>query len=89
MQEMQQTQVRSLGWEESLGGGNSNPLQYSCRKNPMEEEPGGLQSVGESCVWPPSPRQTEAVPVLGTLATSIRAAPPYSDVASAPFQIQI
>ena len=26
-----------------LEEGNSNPLQYSCLKNPMDEEPGGLQ----------------------------------------------
>ena len=26
--------------------GNGNPLQYSCLENPMEEEPGGLQSMG-------------------------------------------
>ena len=35
----------------SPGGGNGNPLQYSCLKNPMEripwtEGPGGLQSIG-------------------------------------------
>ena len=30
----------------SPGGGHGNPLQYSCLKNPMEGEPGGLQSVG-------------------------------------------
>ena len=30
----------------SPGGGNGNPLQYSCLRNPMEEEPGGLQSMG-------------------------------------------
>ena len=30
----------------SPGGGHSNPLQYSCLENPMEEEPGGLQSIG-------------------------------------------
>ena len=31
----------------SPGGGNGNPLQYSCLGNPMErEEPGGLQSMG-------------------------------------------
>ena len=28
---MQETQVRSLGWE-----GNSNPLQYSCLENSMD-----------------------------------------------------
>ena len=26
----------------SSGGGNGNPLQYSCLENPMTEEPGGL-----------------------------------------------
>ena len=30
----------------SLGEKNSNPLQYSCRKIPWTEEPGGLQSMG-------------------------------------------
>ena len=30
----------------SPGGGHSNPLQYSCLENPMEEEPGGVQSTG-------------------------------------------
>ena len=34
------------GLGRSPGGGNGNPLQYSCLENPMEEEPGGLQSVG-------------------------------------------
>ena len=26
--------------------GNGTPLQYSCLENPMDEEPGGLQSMG-------------------------------------------
>ena len=26
--------------------GNDNPLQYSCLENPMDEEPGRLQSMG-------------------------------------------
>ena len=30
----------------SLTGGHGNPLQYSCLQNPMDEEPGGLQSTG-------------------------------------------
>ena len=30
------TWVLSLGWEECLGGGNSNLLQYSCQENPMD-----------------------------------------------------
>ena len=29
-----------------FGEGNGTPLQYSCLENPMEEEPGGLQSTG-------------------------------------------
>ena len=28
------------------GGTHSNPLQCSCLESPMEEEPGGLQSLG-------------------------------------------
>ena len=28
------------------GGGNGNPLQYSCLGNPGTEEPGGLQPMG-------------------------------------------
>ena len=34
----------------SPGGGNGNPLQYSCLKNPWTEEPGGLQSMGSQRV---------------------------------------
>ena len=30
----------------SPGGGNGNPLQYSCLENPMNEEPGRLHSLG-------------------------------------------
>ena len=30
----------------SPGEGNSNLLQYSCLENPMEEEPGKLQTMG-------------------------------------------
>ena len=47
--------VRDLGSIPGLGrspgGGNGNPLQYSCLENPMDREPGrpkslGLQRVG-------------------------------------------
>ena len=42
--------VGDAGLNPTLGGppekGNGNPLQYSCLGNPMEEEPGGLQSMG-------------------------------------------
>jgi len=33
---MQETQVQSLGQEDSLGEGRGNPLQYSCLRNPMD-----------------------------------------------------
>ena len=29
-----------------IGEGNGTPLQYFCLENPMEEEPGRLQSMG-------------------------------------------
>ena len=33
--------------EQIIGGGNGNPLQYSCLENPINrEEPGRLQSMG-------------------------------------------
>ena len=32
---MQETWVQSLG-ERLPGGGNANPLQYSCQENPMD-----------------------------------------------------
>ena len=31
-------------------GGHGNPLLYSCLKNPMTEEPDGLQSIGSQTV---------------------------------------
>ena len=34
----------------SSGGGNGNPLQYSCLENPRTEEPGRLQSMGSQRV---------------------------------------
>ena len=43
---IQEMWVRSLGREDSPGGGNRNPLCYSSRKIPWTEEPGGLQSIG-------------------------------------------
>ena len=33
---MQETQVRSLGQEDTLEKGNGNTLQYSCLRNPMD-----------------------------------------------------
>ena len=39
---MQDTRVQSLGWEDSPGEENGNPLQYSCLEDPMEEGPGRI-----------------------------------------------
>ena len=36
MQETQEMWVQSLGQEDSPGGGDGNPLQYSCLENPMD-----------------------------------------------------
>ena len=33
---MQETRVRFLGWEDSPGEGNGNPLQFSYMENPMD-----------------------------------------------------
>ena len=38
------------GLARSPAGGHGNPLQYSCLKNPMTEEPGGLQATGSQRV---------------------------------------
>ena len=35
---MRESRVRSLGWEDSPGEGNGNPLQYSCLENPMDRK---------------------------------------------------
>ena len=32
------------------GGGHGNPVQYSCLENPMDKEPGELQSMGSQRV---------------------------------------
>ena len=39
------------GLGRSPGGGNGNPLQYSCIGNPWTEEPGRLQSMGSQESW--------------------------------------
>ena len=38
------------GLGRSPGGGNGDPLWYSCLRNPTDEEPGGLQSMGSQRV---------------------------------------
>ena len=43
MQEVQEMQAQSLDWEDPLGGGHGNPLQYSHLENPMDR--GALQAT--------------------------------------------
>ena len=38
--------AQSLGWEDSPGGGNGNPLQYSCLENPMDRGAWGAAVCG-------------------------------------------
>ena len=38
------------GLGRSPGGGNGYPLQYSWLENPMDRDPGGLQSMGSQRV---------------------------------------
>ena len=38
------------GLRRSAGGGHGNPLQCSCLENPMNRDPGGLQSMGSQRV---------------------------------------
>jgi len=35
-----------LGWEDTLGEGNGNPLQYSCLENSMDRGAWQLQPLG-------------------------------------------
>ena len=50
MQELQETKVGSLGWEDSPGGGHGYPLQCSCLENPMDRraQRATIQRVGKS-----------------------------------------
>ena len=45
MQEMQETQVRSLGWEDPLQKDMETHSSILACKSPWTEEPGGLQSA--------------------------------------------
>ena len=40
------------GLGRSFGGGNGNPLQYSCLENPKDRESGGLQCIELQTVRP-------------------------------------
>ena len=46
MQETQETQVRSLSWEDPLEKGRATHFNILARRIPWAEEPGGLQSIG-------------------------------------------
>ena len=43
---MQEMQVRSLGWEDSPGAENGNPLWYFCLEKPMDREAGQATAHG-------------------------------------------
>ena len=43
---MQETQVRSLGWEDPLEKGMATHSSILAQRIPWTEEPGGLQSMG-------------------------------------------
>ena len=43
---MQETQVRSLGWEDPLEKGMATHSSIHAWRIPWTEEPGGLQSMG-------------------------------------------
>ena len=43
---MQETRVRSLGWEDPLEAEMAAHSKYSCLEIPWTEKPGGLQSMG-------------------------------------------
>ena len=47
---MQETQVRSLGWEDPLAKGMATHTSILDWRIPWTEEPGGLQSMGSQKV---------------------------------------
>ena len=47
---MQETQVRSLGWDDPLEKGMAAQSSILTWKLPWTEEPGGLQSIGSQGV---------------------------------------
>ena len=50
MQEMQETQLQSLGWEDPLKEGMVTHSSILAWEIPWAEEPGGLQSMGSQRV---------------------------------------
>ena len=86
MQEMQETWVQSLGWEDSLEKDVSTPSSILAWKIPWAEEPAGLQSVGSQRVghdW--AHTQEPRVQIKGFLEvqvvknSSLTPSPPPSD----------
>ena len=47
---MQDTQVRSLGWEDALEKGMATHSSILAWRIPWTEEPGGIQSIGSQRV---------------------------------------
>ena len=47
---IQETRVRSLGWEDPLEKGRGTHSSILAWRTPWTEEPGGLQSVGSQRV---------------------------------------
>ena len=47
---MQETSVRSLGWEDPLEDGMATHSRILAWRNPWTEEPGWLQSIGSQRV---------------------------------------
>ena len=57
---VQETQVQFLGWEDSPGEGNGNPLQYSCLENSMDRGTWraivhGVARIGHNLATKPPP----------------------------------
>ena len=50
VQESQETQVRSLGWDDPLEKGMATHSSILALRIPWTEEPGGLQSMGSQRV---------------------------------------
>ena len=65
---MQETQVRSLGWEEPLEKEMATHSSILAWKIPWTEEPGGQQSMGSQRVGPEplSTSSQHTVPALGS-----------------------
>ena len=51
MQEIQETQVRFLGWKDPLDRGMATHSSILAWRIPWTEEPGGLQSMGSQKSW--------------------------------------